>query len=122
MASLQLLNSEVGFPIEFLSLSFDSGSKRSASKLGSTALAVESEIELEHSSWPLVGNGESTFTLVYWGFIPSFPTKGQLEFASCNQFFPLKCAEALDQLKQVLQQHVGTPIEGIRSIFPKAWS
>ena len=27
------------------------------------------------------GNGqpESTFTLVYWGFIPSFPTKGQLE-------------------------------------------
>ena len=55
MASLQLLNSEVGFPIEFLSLSFDSGSKRSASKLGSTALAVESEIELEHSSWPLVG-------------------------------------------------------------------
>ena len=21
---------------------------------------------------------ESTFTLVYWGFIPSFPTKGQL--------------------------------------------
>ena len=28
----------------------------------------------------LVGNeGPSTFTLVYWGFIPSFPTKGQLE-------------------------------------------
>ena len=27
----------------------------------------------------LVGNeGPSTFTLVYWGFIPSFPTKGQL--------------------------------------------
>ncbi len=23
---------------------------------------------------------ESTFTLVYWGFIPSFPTEGQLEF------------------------------------------
>ena len=23
---------------------------------------------------------ESTFTLVYWGFIPSFPTKGQLFF------------------------------------------
>ena len=23
---------------------------------------------------------ESTFTLVYWGFIPSFPTKGQLVF------------------------------------------
>ena len=23
---------------------------------------------------------ESTFTLVYWGFIPSFPTKGQLDF------------------------------------------
>ena len=22
---------------------------------------------------------ESTFTLVYWGFIPSFPTKGQLD-------------------------------------------
>ena len=28
----------------------------------------------------LVGNeGPSTFTLVYWGFIPSFPTKGQLD-------------------------------------------
>ena len=24
---------------------------------------------------------ESTFTLVYWGFIPSFSTKGQLVFA-----------------------------------------
>ena len=23
---------------------------------------------------------ESTFTLVYWGFIPSFPTKGQLDY------------------------------------------
>ena len=34
------------------------------------------------SGWPLVGNeGPSTFTLVYWGFIPSFPTKGQLVFA-----------------------------------------
>ena len=29
----------------------------------------------------LVGNeGPSTFTLVYWGFIPSFPTQGQLVF------------------------------------------
>ena len=28
-----------------------------------------------------VGNeGPSTFTLVYWVFIPSFPTKGQLVF------------------------------------------
>ena len=29
---------------------------------------------------------ESTFTLVYWGFIPSFPTKGQLVFL-VRQFF-----------------------------------
>ena len=32
------------------------------------------------TGWPLVGNeGPSTFTLVYWGCIPSFPTKGQLD-------------------------------------------
>ncbi len=28
---------------------------------------------------PVGNEGPSTFTLVYWGFIPSFPTKGQLE-------------------------------------------
>ena len=28
---------------------------------------------------------ESTFTLVYWGFIPSFPTKGQPEKKSGTQ-------------------------------------
>ena len=30
---------------------------------------------------PVGNEGPSTFTLVYWGFIPSFPTKGQRVFA-----------------------------------------
>ena len=48
---------------------------------------------------------ESTFTLVYWGFIPSFPTKGQLDnlgvgikwmsyFASVWDFLEMKHASA----------------------------
>ena len=33
---------------------------------------------------------ESTFTLVYWGFTPSFPTKGQLVIPSRSLTWPLK--------------------------------
>ena len=43
-----------------------------------------SAVLIEHFffGWPRnVGNeGPSIFTLVYWVFIPSFPTKGQLVF------------------------------------------
>ena len=35
----------------------------------------------------VVGNeGPSTFTLKYWGFIPSVPTKGQLVMAKLKDF------------------------------------
>ena len=51
---------------------------------------------------------ESTFTLVYWGFILSFPTKGQLVFLQTNAtcFFP---ETKILKMKKLWQEHQENP-------------